>query len=102
MNYHHAYLEEVLLRLAGPTGPAIVARAMVLTHKWDTVPGTDPWFGRRWRELLQQDASEVRAVVMADTEEGRRLRHTMPFAGVLSNAEKAALRRVHGRVLAHR
>ncbi len=93
MSYHDAYLEEVLSRLSGAAGAVIVARATALTRKWELVPGTDPYFGRRWRELLAQSPQQIRNVVMADTDEARRLRHTMPFAGILTNVEKAELRR---------
>ena len=93
MDYHRAYLEAVLDRLDGPDGKSIRARAALVTMKWDNVPGTDPYFGRRWRQLLSMPANAVRAVVMADTHEGERLRHTMPFPNVLTNAERAELRR---------
>jgi hypothetical protein len=96
MSYHRAYLEEVLSLLDGPRGPSILQRAMALTRKWDAVPRTDPWLGRRWRELLQRPPDEIASVLFADNDEAERLRHTMPFAGILTNAERAQLRRMHG------
>jgi hypothetical protein len=101
MTYHRAYLAEVLARLQGPQGLHILERATALTRKWDTVPGTDPWLGQRWRELLQRPADEIAATLLAGTEEAERLGHTMPFAGILTNAERAKLRRIHGRPRAH-
>jgi len=101
MTYHDVYLAEVFRRLAGPDGADIIAKAVALTHKRDASPGTDPRYGRRWRELLQGPPQTMAAVVLADTDEGRRLRHAMPFANVLSNKDKSALRRLYGNPRAH-
>ena len=93
MDYHRSYLEAVFDRLDGPDGRSIRERAEMVTLKWDKVPGTDPYFGRRWRQLLTMPATTMRLLVMADTHEGERLRHTMPFPNVLTNTERAELRK---------
>ena len=40
-----------------------------------------------WRAILGRSIEEICAVLTADTEEGRRLRQSSPFAGVLSPSE---------------
>jgi hypothetical protein len=100
-SFQQAYLEEIFHRLEGSGRDTILNRAEALTHKWDAIVGTDLYYGRRWRELLHGPIVEMRAIVMADTDEGQRLRHTMPFANILSNSERADLRRRFGMTLAH-
>ncbi len=39
-----------------------------------------------WRELLERPVPEICAVLIADTEEGRRLRQNSPFVGMLPPA----------------
>jgi len=46
-----------------------------------------------WREILQRPWPEVRATLLDDTEEGRRLRQSNPFAGVLTPHERWAIYR---------
>jgi hypothetical protein len=41
--------------------------------------------------LLDGEVGAMRAVVLADTPEAEELRHAMPFAGILSNKERAEL-----------
>lgn len=98
--YRTLYLEAVFSRMAGPDGDRIRTKAVALTRKWDTVPGTDPYYGRRWRELLDMPIEQMRAIVLAQTEEGERLRHAMPFADVLPPSEREELRR-QARSLSH-
>ena len=99
--YQEAYLEEIFRRLEGPEHDLIVSRAEALTRKWDGVPGTSPYYGRKWRELLGSSIADMRVIVLADTDEGERLRHTMPFANIVSNSERSELRRRFGTPLAH-
>ena len=52
---------------------------------------------REWVEILHGTWPEVRAVLLADTELGRRLRQSNPFCGILSPRERWAIyREVHG------
>ncbi len=72
--------------------------ASKLIALWRQQPGMDPWLCETWERLLAGPVDAMRAVVMADTREAERLRHSMPFAGVLGNRERMALRRAHGGV----
>ena len=44
-----------------------------------------------WIVILQRDWEQVRAVLLAETEDGQRLRQSSPFCGVLSPAERWAI-----------
>ena len=41
-----------------------------------------------WRVLLEQDWSQVRAVLLQENDEGQRLRQSSPFTGILSREER--------------
>lgn len=43
---------------------------------------------REWMKILEGPWSEVRAILLDDSEEGRRLRQTDPFCGILTPAER--------------
>jgi hypothetical protein len=91
--FRRAYLEAVLRRLEGPEGAAIRRNAEALVALWETQKHADPYYAIRWRQLLAMPLPAMRAVVLASTEEGERLRHTQPFAGVLSDEERKLLLR---------
>jgi hypothetical protein len=91
--FRRAYLEAVFHRLQGPEGIGIRKKAEELIALWDTQPHADPYYAIRWRQLLAMPLPAMRAVVLASTEEGERLRHTQPFAGVLSEDERKLLLR---------
>lgn len=87
-----AYLDAVFERLDGPGGKAIRAKAAAVVDKWEQQPGVHRSYVARWRDLLERSTDEMHELVIADTAEGEALRHCMPFAGVLSNRERADLR----------
>jgi len=41
-----------------------------------------------WREILQRDWEEIRHILLDPGEEGRRLRQSNPFCGILSPRER--------------
>ncbi len=91
-SYRHAYLAEIFDRLeAGDTG--IKAKAHALMALWKAQPEMNPWLWQTWERLLERPVAEMRAAVLAETQDGDMLRHAMPFAGILSNRERAELRR---------
>ena len=51
----------------------------------------------RWRELLDGPSSELREMLVADTQEARDLRQVTPFAGVVSNEQRWSIVREVGR-----
>ncbi len=45
-------------------------------------------YAERWRELLSRPIAEIAATITADNQEGRDLRQSSPFAGVLNEQER--------------
>ena len=87
-----AYLTRILQLLDSNDGPQVRAKAAALIDTWENAAGIDPRYSERWRVLLTQDTAAIRDAVMADTDAAAELRHCMPFAGLLSNRERAELR----------
>jgi hypothetical protein len=76
----------------GPRRDDITAKARDVIALWDAQPGVRRAYSQQWRALLSGDIGTMRRVVLADTPEAAELRHCMPFAGILSNKERAVLR----------
>jgi hypothetical protein len=90
----HAYLAEIFDRLeAGDEAERarILASARALIGLWRRAPETPPFLTETWERLLAAPIAEMRRCALADDDEGRELRHSMPFAGILTNLERAAL-----------
>jgi hypothetical protein len=91
-SFRHAYLDEIFNRLgAGDT--TIKAKARAVIDLWRHQQGMNQNFCETWERLLDQPVDQMRATVLADNEEGATLRHTFPFAGILTNRERTDLRR---------
>ena len=94
----HAYLSEIFDRLGADDEAErarIIARARDLVGLWRRAPETPPFLIETWTRLLSAPIAEMRRRVLADDDEGRELRHSMPFAGILGNRERAALFRAY-------
>jgi len=91
-NDRRAYLARILQLLDSEDGPRIRARASAVIDKWEMAAGIDRRHSKRWRVLLTQDTAVIRAAIFADGDVAEELRHCMPFAGILSNRERTALR----------
>ena len=50
---------------------------------------------REWLEILDRPWEEIRALLLEDSEEGRRLRQSDPFCGILTPRERWAIYRAH-------
>jgi hypothetical protein len=85
------YLDHVFRLMLGPRRDEIAAKARKVIDLWEVQPGVRRDYCRRWRALLDGEVGAMRAVVLADTPEAEELRHAMPFAGILSNKERAEL-----------
>jgi hypothetical protein len=48
-----------------------------------------------WIEILEKPWDEVRSILLDEGEEGKRLRQSNPFAGILSNPERWRIYREH-------
>jgi hypothetical protein len=89
------YLLEIAQRLRGPGAGLIIARASAVIDKWETTVGVHPRYIAGWRRILREGAGAVESLAGSRTPEALELQHCMPFAGILSNRERFALRRKH-------
>lgn len=87
-----AYLLEIASRLAKPGGQLIVARALAVIAKWESADGVLPRYIAGWRRVLNEGPDAVEKLAVSQTDEALELQHCMPFAGILSNKERRALR----------
>jgi hypothetical protein len=90
----HAYLAEIFDRLESSDEcerARLLAKAHALVGLWRRAPETPPFLIETWERLLAAPVAEMRRCALADDEEGRELRHSMPFAGILTHLERAAL-----------
>ncbi len=88
-----AYLLEIARRIAEPEGHLVVSRARAVIEKWAASDGVLPRYVSGWRQILNGGAEAVRKLATSDTDEARELQHCMPFAGILTNKERQALRK---------
>lgn len=50
---------------------------------------------REWMEILEHPWAEIRAILLDESEEGKRLRQSDPFCGILTPQERWAIYRAH-------
>ena len=102
----HEIQDQVSLELARrvvaglPQHPEWLEQARTNLERWSEQNQNAPSLLRcyaEWRELLSRPVEEICSALTAETEEGQRLRHNSPFAGVLPPEEvweiKSRLRR---------
>jgi len=68
--------------------PELWAHPRANIERWGDSPAKDIRFSR---EMMTRPAEEILAAYTEDSEEGRRIRQSAPFAGVLSPKERIAL-----------
>ncbi|KRA47699.1 hypothetical protein [Devosia sp. Root635] len=93
-HYRRLLLEQVFDLLDGPRRSEIIGRAHNLIALWRSTPHMAPYYADRWQYLLTLPVEQARAIVLGDTDEGDMLRHCMPFAGVVDNKQRQAVRRM--------
>ena len=81
--YHRALAE----RLDKP----MVDDARHLLWKWQQQGAIDGRYAERWEGVLRRPPGEIRRIIAEDTERGRDLRQSSPFAGMLSEPERRKL-----------
>jgi hypothetical protein len=80
-----AYHRVVAARIA--SDPTILERARAQVQAW-LERGMALYYARRWDRILGGTLDEIRAVLLAETEEGRGLRQATPFAGAIDPRER--------------
>lgn len=92
----HMFQDAVSLELARriasglPRHPEWLDVARANLDRWTAQNKNAPSLVRcydEWREILMRPLSEICTLLTAGTEEGQRLRHNSPFAGLLSPQE---------------
>lgn len=76
--------------------PEWIATAIANLDRWSSLNRGSPGLLRcydEWRQVLGRGVDAVRAVLLAESDEGQRLRQNFPFAGVLSPDEVWAIKR---------
>lgn len=62
-------------------------------QRWRRIRGgTLPRCSEEWKRLLERPWSEIRNILLDESDEGQRLRSSHPFAGLVSEKER---RRIH-------
>ena len=50
---------------------------------------------REWKEILSRPWTQVREILLEDSDEGQRLRSSKPFAGIVTEEERLEIIRRH-------
>lgn len=80
--YHRAIAERM------PSDPSILLRARARVAEWRAPGGDEPFYVRRWREILERDPESIAAFLLERSELATELRQSSPFAGVLDPRER--------------
>jgi uncharacterized protein (DUF433 family) len=75
--------------------PALIAIALENIARWEERSGPDKALDEWRRILTSKPLSDVTALLMEDSENADRLRQSTPFAGVLTEEERAAIFRAY-------
>lgn len=67
---------------------SIVDDARHRLWQWREEGRIDPRYAEQWEEVLRRPVSDVRRIIGEDSQAGRDLRQSSPFAGMLSEAER--------------
>ncbi len=97
----HRYQDRVSLEMARRIAsgladhPEWIEHARMNLRRWSELNADAPGLLRcydEWRQILERPIADVRAVLLAENDEGQRLRQSSPFAGVLSPREVWAIK----------
>ncbi len=91
----HAWIDARSLALAEAVAekvrsdPALLQRAVENLTRWKRLKGTLPPCLREWEDILAgRGLEDALAVLVEESEEGRRRRQSSPFTGLLTPAER--------------
>lgn len=72
-------------------GPPMVEEARHVLSRWCEEGRIDAGHAERWEQLLDRDLSEIRRAMVDEGQQAEDLRQNSPFAGVLSEPERARI-----------
>ena len=88
----HSIIDQRIADLVGQCmekidrNPALLTMARENVSKW-----SDGRVKAEWNQILGLPLNSMREVLLADTEEAKRIRQSAPFGGFLSTAERMAI-----------
>ena len=84
----HQEIDQRSLRMALAVATKIDCNPELLEQVRTWAQGRSEAGTREWLSILRLPWSEIRAVLLQDDEEGRRLRQSSPFVGILTAPER--------------
>jgi hypothetical protein len=81
-----AYHRAIAARMAEE--PAILELARSRVNAWQRTGGVHPRYSALWADVLAMPLDEIRAALVAETEDMVAARQSTPFAGALSPRER--------------
>ena len=80
--------QAIAARIDADPGRAGLAKAREVCRRWASKhQGPEPAV-QEWTQILEQPWEAIRSVLLDDSEEGRRLRQSSPFCGILTPQER--------------
>jgi hypothetical protein len=71
--------------------PALLEQARARISTWLRTGSIAPVYAQRWQRILAEDVDAIVAAICDPSEEGRALRQSTPFAGVIPPRERWSL-----------
>jgi hypothetical protein len=71
----------------------VVAKALRRLRRWEDDGRIDPRWAETWEDILAMPLERIARAITADTERGRAIRQSSPFAGTLNEHERRRVAR---------
>ena len=98
----HPHIDRISLEMARlivekiDADPSFFQVAHENLQRWRRIRGgTLPRCSEEWERLLARPWSEIRNILLDESDEGQRLRSSHPFAGLVSEKERRRIRDAH-------
>jgi len=86
-----AMARAIAAKIDADPGHGGVQRARAICERWERLSPSPNH--REWLEILRKPWAEIRAILLEDSEEGRRRRQNSPFCGILTSKERWSIYR---------
>ena len=71
--------------------PSLFNVAHENVDRWRRLHGTRSRASKEWEQILSRPWSEIREILLEESDEGQRLRSTHPFRGIVTEEERLAI-----------
>lgn len=68
----------------------VIAIAQSNITRWHAAEAVEDVYAAEWQQIIAMSVTDLVQLITADTDEGRRLRQSSPFVGVVTGQERAA------------